>query len=732
VRCGDGILDAGEACDDGLRNSDEAADACRLRCRAASCGDGAVDSNEACDAGALNSDSASDRCRTTCHVPSCGDGVVDTAEECDDGPQNSDTTPDACRTRCVRSYCGDGVPDVLEGCDWGDANSDTMPDACRTGCQPPACGDGVADTNEACDAAGDNEDCDADCTPALCGDGYVNPSHEECDDRGESRTCDLDCTRQSCGDGTVNATARERCDEGTANSNQRADACRTSCRPASCGDRVVDSGEACDKGLANALAPDACRPDCSLPRCGDGIHDAASGEECDAAELNSDTVPDACRTTCRAAGCGDGVLDRREQCDLGSVNSDTQPNRCRTSCREAYCGDGTLDDGETCDTPVLDANNLRCAGDCSGFTPCGNGILEVGEICDDGGVADDDSCASTCRLRVDYIALPYEIPSNSGFLAANARYFVVGMGTGRIFTVRRADGVITVREIPPQVGLSHVAIDENDTLAFATTNIVAGLNPGVNLSVGPVEQPTLPVITMARTAHPTALTALKGGGFILATAEYTDDTWGPDHYVITIRTLTPAGSVIDSVSLAPSQTTNHLKADYSSAGGFCLFSSTGGEMTPTTALSYTSRMQKVWDLTFPRQRAWDCSRYDGLVALSGSEDFAAEVDVRDASGQLLHHIDGVLACDPDSDRCVTNMRTIALVARDRLLYTDVVWFEELRVNDLNLSTGAKARVALPSFYAGTSFEYAGPGQVARVGFGQLPRYMPTIAVISWL
>lgn len=62
--CGNGELDDGEECDDGVFNSDTAIDACRRDCKSARCGDGAVDSGEVCDEGALNgSDNA---CRTDC------------------------------------------------------------------------------------------------------------------------------------------------------------------------------------------------------------------------------------------------------------------------------------------------------------------------------------------------------------------------------------------------------------------------------------------------------------------------------------------------------------------------------------------------------------------------------------------------------------------------------------------------------------------------------------------
>ncbi|MEO2136259.1 MAG: hypothetical protein ABGY28_02220, partial [bacterium] len=71
--CGDGIVDLGELCDNGISaNSDILADACRNDCSLASCGDGVTDSGEACDDG--NADD-SDACLSTCVLASCGDGV---------------------------------------------------------------------------------------------------------------------------------------------------------------------------------------------------------------------------------------------------------------------------------------------------------------------------------------------------------------------------------------------------------------------------------------------------------------------------------------------------------------------------------------------------------------------------------------------------------------------------------------------------------------------------------
>ena len=79
--CGDGILDSGEACDDGNENNN---DSCRNDCTTPFCGDGIKDANEECDDGNQNND---DQCRNDCTTPVCGDGIKDANEECDDGNQ---------------------------------------------------------------------------------------------------------------------------------------------------------------------------------------------------------------------------------------------------------------------------------------------------------------------------------------------------------------------------------------------------------------------------------------------------------------------------------------------------------------------------------------------------------------------------------------------------------------------------------------------------------------------
>ncbi|MFT3922430.1 MAG: DUF4215 domain-containing protein [Myxococcales bacterium] len=141
------------------------------------------------------------------------------------------------------------------------------------------CGDGNATGIEQCDTPGTpNDKCTEDCRWNVCGDGIVFTGVEECDDGNavENDGCTTQCkaatTTSTCGDGIVQVG--EACDDGNHVNN---DACPNNCMPIECGDAVVQSGEQCDDG--NAVANDGCTNTCRLPACGDGILQA--GEECD-------------------------------------------------------------------------------------------------------------------------------------------------------------------------------------------------------------------------------------------------------------------------------------------------------------------------------------------------------------------------------------------------------------------------------------------------------------------
>ena len=141
------------------------------------CGNGILEAGEACDDG---NTAAGDGCSATCTIepppppPVCGNGILEAGEDCDDG-NNSDG--DGCSATC----CIEPPP------------------------PPPVCGNGILEGDEACDdgntAGGDG--CSATCEiepppPPVCGNGELEPG-EECDDGntcggdGCSETCEIEC-----------------------------------------------------------------------------------------------------------------------------------------------------------------------------------------------------------------------------------------------------------------------------------------------------------------------------------------------------------------------------------------------------------------------------------------------------------------------------------------------------------------------------------------------------------
>ncbi|MBN1770704.1 MAG: DUF4215 domain-containing protein [Deltaproteobacteria bacterium] len=194
--CGDGFLRAAfEACDDGGANSDSVPNACRTDCARPRCGDGVVDIGEACDDGNSIDD---DECRNDCRPRDCGDGIVNGDEECDDG--NPDNT-DACLNTCVAATCGDGyLWDGEEECD-GDArdctttcgstgSQDCVACVWSATCTPPVelCNgrdddcDGAADNGFAC-RAGETTSCTTTCGSVgagTCTDACLPPEPAAC------------------------------------------------------------------------------------------------------------------------------------------------------------------------------------------------------------------------------------------------------------------------------------------------------------------------------------------------------------------------------------------------------------------------------------------------------------------------------------------------------------------------------------------------------------------------
>ena len=283
------------------------------------CGDGIVGADEACDGGG----EATADCDADCTEVVCGDGVVNSAagETCDDG--NTE----------------------VEACDYGESSCVVCGSACtEVAGEVLYCGNGTVEGDEACDEAGDTSACDADCTEADCGDGYLNTSANE-----------------ACDDGN---TVTEICDYGV----ESCEVCNFLCQYEAgsvryCGDGEVDYsyGEACDEEGQT----ETCDEDCTQVECGDGLVNETAGEACDAGAELTDT------------------------CDYGLTECDVCTSECSfVAGLTTYCGDGTVDpnhefceQGETTtmlctqfDPQNFESGIVTCGGDCMADT---SGCVEI-------------------------------------------------------------------------------------------------------------------------------------------------------------------------------------------------------------------------------------------------------------------------------------------------------------------------------------------------------------------
>lgn len=452
--CGDGIVQAGEECDDG--NSDNG-DTCLNDCTEARCGDGIL--NRTFGEELFTSPRVTDFDGVEGYI--CDDGASCPAgtspgtcelEERSSAPEHGicqslgfeyATTVTwggglggseapmlhALNWECFDFFCiagffidhEDNCSDfemlaeigcagiVGEGCDDGDANAATA-DACRPDCTLPFCGDGITDSAEECDDANriTDDGCSNDCLLPQCGDGVLN-GDEECDDANDEDTdaCRNDCTVPACGDGIISSYLSN--DVLTA---------PTVTGPTGATGHVCDDGASCF-GRACDVSEDGTAPEHGI--CEALGYDQAISVTWGGGPGESDpAMPHAYNWSCVDFDCtlGSNVFDRdncsagemlasiqclggfTEQCDDGAANADVPGAACRTTCLVPHCGDGVTDADldEECD----DGNDVADDG-CSlicRLPQCGDAVVQGDEACDDGNAVDTDACRDDCSFQV--------------------------------------------------------------------------------------------------------------------------------------------------------------------------------------------------------------------------------------------------------------------------------------------------------------------------------------------
>ena len=344
------------------------------------CGNGVIEDGEECDNGTENGrtncaygETGCELCTTQCQKVAgatsyCGDGYIDfrNGEECDYSSLNGSPycwygmkNCKVCTATCKKGqedgiplYCGDGVLSMsVEACDDGN-NEDG--DYCSANCKTVtgSCGDGTVQSNEECDNASDN--------------GRTNCAYGE-------TSCEL-CTNQCqktagatsyCGDGIIDGTNGENCDDPSTNGQtdcaygeESCTVCTSDCVTAAgttsfCGDGNVDSanGEACDNGSDNGRTGctygetgcNVCTSECLIETgttsyCGDGYTDAENGEICDEGWRNGEL--EHCNDSCS------GIVEIPEIPDEETPDSDEPADNDETADENEIPDNG----GETSDS----------------------------------------------------------------------------------------------------------------------------------------------------------------------------------------------------------------------------------------------------------------------------------------------------------------------------------------------------------------------------------------------
>jgi hypothetical protein len=401
--CGNGILEPGEQCDDGLPH-------CVNCILTPTCGDDIVDPPEQCEP------PNTPTCSPFCTIRGeCGDGIVEGAEQCDNGAANSNTTPDACRTNCQKASCGDQVVDPGNGEQCDPPNGTTCDSTCRSIEPPPLhvqcrnCIEGsidgplqaaYCDADASCLAV---EDCviDNQCfTPVpgacYCGTTDVNackadaftpigPCHNQIRAGEPTATTNADALNQLFDSGTSTGIAMLILND----VDQNIPECNGTCFNGISVPNFIEPFTFGPRAVTGMLAGGVCTfPPITLQVQSHNPAIAYSWSASPDGTFSLNGTHTSGAYTCTSPGTKQltlsGMLGGLTQSSSFSVTC----NRCGT------CGDGIVEDPEQCEPP----NTAVCDAKCNLVPECGDGIVEAGEQCDQGAL-NSDTTPNACRTN---------------------------------------------------------------------------------------------------------------------------------------------------------------------------------------------------------------------------------------------------------------------------------------------------------------------------------------------
>ena len=421
-RCGDGIKQTEETCDQGFANGTYG-NRCNANCNGYTgyCNDGTTQredctgydnceeipgGNEECDDGTFNNGNYG-HCNDSCsghRTERCGDGILQRSnctgyddcvtvpgayEECDDGDDDNGTFGH-CDKHCefmITYRCGDGKIQKAHLYECGDiplCDENTTVNCCEVvrfeeGDVPETCDDGALNNTP--------DHCNSTCsgmTP-YCGDGIIQRAdctgynncvvvegmNEECDETGNNGKTDCNYGQTSC------TLCSATCAQINGNTAYCGDGIihRENCYGYANCVEIPGTYENCDEGTDNGLYYQHCDAYCTTKEwngsCGDGITQKASEEEC-AEWISLDSV-------------------NRKLCDENTFSN---------CCKVVAFASG--ESSETCDEG--DRNNGyhgHCNETCDGTSSCGDGVIGKDELCEPGDMEQPWPCAMLPQFQTN-------------------------------------------------------------------------------------------------------------------------------------------------------------------------------------------------------------------------------------------------------------------------------------------------------------------------------------------